>query len=102
MHLSDLRKITVKKHLLVRFRLSNGMECVMDEHGVARVPELRAVPGFSLEDELAQAQNFVVEPAGVSEKDKGRVKPRSCSRAEIEAMSTVGAGADSAHDEHDE
>ena len=44
MNLSDLRKVTVKKHLRIRFPLSNGMECVVNEHGIAQVPALRAFP----------------------------------------------------------
>jgi hypothetical protein len=64
MKLADLRKVTVKKHLRIRFHLSNGMECVVNEHGVAQVPALRAVPSFNLEEELVGVQAFVVEPAG--------------------------------------
>lgn len=30
MRLLDLRKVTVKKNLRIRFSLSNGMECVVN------------------------------------------------------------------------
>ena len=102
MKLSDLRKVTVKKSLRIRFALSNGMECVLNEHGVAQVPALRAVPAFNLEDELAAAQQFLVEPVGVTEKDKNKLKSRSYTRDEMAALATGGAGAEAAHDEHEE
>jgi len=72
MKLSDLRKVTVKKHLRIRFPLSNGMECIVNEHGIAEVPALRAVPAFNLEEELAGVQAFVVEPADARDKVKGQ------------------------------
>ncbi|HXM42048.1 MAG TPA: hypothetical protein VN924_12390 [Bryobacteraceae bacterium] len=102
MNLSDLRKVTVRKHLRIRFSLSNGMECVVNEHGIAQVPALRAVPAFNLEEELAGAQAFVVEPAEAGDKDKVKSKPRSYTRVEMSALATAGAGAQAAHDEHEE
>ena len=102
MKLADLRKVTVKKHLRIRFHLSNGMECVVNEHGVAQVPALRAVPSFNLEEELVGVQAFVVEPAEVGGKEKAKPQARNYSRAEMTTFATAGAGADSAHDEHDD
>jgi hypothetical protein len=101
MNLSDLRKVTVKRHVRIRFPLSNGMECVVNEHGVAQVPALRAVPAFNLEDELLRAQAFVMEPADAGEKDKGKVKSRSYTRDELASLTTSGP-AEAAHDEHDD
>ncbi|MGC9951476.1 MAG: hypothetical protein ABSF64_34405 [Bryobacteraceae bacterium] len=102
MKLSDLRKVTVKKHLRIRFPLSNGMECVVNEHGIAQVPALRAVPAFNLEDELVRVQAFVVEPADAGEKDKTKPKSRSYTRDEMSAFATAGAGVQAAHDEHED
>jgi len=106
MKLADLRKVTVKQHIRIRFSLSNGMECVVNEHGVAQVPALRAPPAFNLEDELAAVQAFVVEPAESRDKDKdrdkGRPKARSYTREEMTALAMAGAGATAAHDEHED
>jgi hypothetical protein len=102
MKLADLRKVAVKKNLRIRFALSNGMECVLNEHGIAQVPALRAVPAFNLEDELVAVQQFVVEPAGAGEKDKTKAAPRNCSRSEMVTLASSGAGGDTGHDEHDE
>jgi len=100
--LSDLRKITVKKHLRVRFPLSNGMECVVNEHGIAQVPALRAVPAFSLEQELVGVQAFLVEPVDAGEKDKGKPKARRYTRDEMVAWATDGSGIEATHDEHED
>jgi len=102
MKLSDLRRVTVRKNLRIRFPLSNGMECVLNEHGIAQVPALRAVPAFNLEEELAAAREFVVEPAGATEKDKTRQKPpRRYTRDEMATLVTAGAGA-AGHEEHED
>ncbi len=101
MQLADLRRFTVKKRLRIRFAIANGMECVVNEHGVAQVPALREVPSFNLEQELAGAQQFFVETAA-PEKEKTKAAPRSYSREEMLKL-TDGAGAgDAGHDEHDE
>jgi len=102
MKLSDLRKTTVKKRLRIRFPLSNGMECVVNEHGIAQVPALRAVPSFNLEEELSHAREFLVESAIAGEKDKAKPKPRSYTRDEMTALATAGGGAEAAHDEHED
>jgi len=102
MKLADLRKVAVKTHLRIRFPLSNGMECVVNEHGIAQVPALRAVPAFNLEEELAGVQAFVVEPVDPGERDKGKPKARSYSWHEMAALATAGAGSEAAHDEHED
>ena len=53
MTLVDLRKLAIRKQSKIRFALRNGMECVISEDGIARVPALKAVPDFNLEQELA-------------------------------------------------
>ncbi|HVN06667.1 MAG TPA: hypothetical protein VMT86_19745 [Bryobacteraceae bacterium] len=99
MNLADLRKITVKKNLRIRFTLSNGMECVLNEHGVAKLPSLHSVPAFNLEDELSHAREFLVEPAA-SGKDKPHV--RRYSRDEMAALATGGVSGEAHPEEHDD
>jgi len=62
MKLADLRKLSIKQQTRIRFPLRNGLECVIDEHGIAAVPGLRAIPDFNLEEELEAARDFVLEP----------------------------------------
>ena len=72
MKLVDLRKLAIKKRQRIRFPLNNGMECVMNELGVALVPGLDRVPDFNLEQELETASVFVLEPLDVGQKNAPR------------------------------
>ncbi len=98
MRLADLRRVAIKSSVRVRFSLSNGMECVLNEHGIAHIPALRAVPDFDLEEELARASQFTVE-AVAAEKSKSR--PQILNREQLAAL----AGdkiADGGHDDNEE
>ena len=64
MTLAGLRRLAVRQQSRIHFRLQNGMECVIDEHGIARVPALDSIPDFNLEQELAKAGEFALEDAG--------------------------------------
>lgn len=74
MKLADLRKLSIRQQLKIRFQLSNGMECVVTEHGIAQVPALRRVPDFNLEQELAGVSEFVLEPARPDAKAPAKTK----------------------------
>ena len=103
MTLVDLRKLAIRKQSIIRFSLRNGMECVISEDGIARVPALKSVPEFNLEQELAGATAFLVEgviPAGT--KNPQKPKPVPFARQELAAMVADGPGAAAAHDEHDD
>ena len=103
MTLVDLRKLAIRKRSKIRFGLKNGMQCIIAEDGVARVPELKTVPGFNLEEELAAATEFVVEavtPAGT--KNPPKAKPVTMSRAELSALTHQTPAAVAAHDDHDD
>ena len=97
MKLADLRKLSIRKQLKIRFQLSNGLECVITEHGIAQVPQLRRVPDFNLEHELANVSQFVVEPARAD--SKAPVKPATVSLAELTGMLAPAAASVSDHDE---
>ena len=98
MKLADLRKVTIKTNSRIRFSLSNGMECVLNEHGIAQVPAMRAVGDFNLEEELSRASQFTLEPAAPVEKTKSR--PQILSREQMSAL--LGQKSAEAHDDHDE
>ncbi len=99
MKLADLRKLSIKKQLRIRFQLRNGMECVITEHGIAQVPELKAIPDFNLEQELVSTSQFLLEPVVAADK-KDAPKPRSVGREELAQMTASGPSA--AHDEHED
>jgi hypothetical protein len=95
MKLQDLRKLAIREQAKIHFRLSNGMECVVNEQGVAQVPALRSKPEFNLEQEAAGAGEFLFEPLPPK-------PPRKLRRAEIEAMADAAPAAAAAHDHDDE
>lgn len=98
MKLADLRRLSIRKQLKIRFLLPNGMECVVNEHGVAQIPALRRVPDFNLEQELAGVSEFTLEPARVD--PKSPLKPKPVSVAELAGMLSTGPSA--AAPEHEE
>jgi hypothetical protein len=98
MKLTDLRKLTVKKHLRIHFQLENGLECIIDEHGLAQIPALNKVPGFNLEQELVSVGEFVLEMP--KEKDKkGVARRQTLAREQLAAMTSAPAGGAAAEHE---
>jgi hypothetical protein len=100
MTLADLRKLSIKKNLRIRFVLPNQMECVITQNGIAQIPALRSTPDFNIEQELASVTEFLLEPV-VAPTKKNAPKPRSVGREELATM-TSAAGAVVAHDDHDD
>jgi len=101
MKLADLRKLAVKRQYRIRFTLPNGMDCVVDERGIARVPALRQAPDFSLEEQLKSVSGFVLDPAVPN---SGRKAPasRAVTSNELAEMLISGTSEASRHDDHDE
>jgi len=85
MKLADLRRLSVKQRTRIHFKLSDGMECVITEHGIAQVPGLRGIPAFNLEDELAAAREFRLERAGAPDR-KDAPETRSLTREEVACL----------------
>ena len=98
MTLADLRKLSIRKQLQIHFRLSNGMECLITENGVARVPALRRTPDFNLEQELASAAEFILQP--VTSGKKPPLPQQTLRREQLAALLTPASpGAASDHEE---
>jgi hypothetical protein len=103
MKLAEVRKLSIRQQLKIHFRLRNGMDCVISEHGIAQVPALQGIPDFNLEEELAAASEFLLEPAAIPDKKsdkKNPPKPRSVTRAELAGITSASPSAGAA--EHDE
>jgi hypothetical protein len=100
MKLADIRRLTIRKQFKVRFRLRNGMECVITEHGIAQIPELKGKPDFNLEEELASAGEFVLDPVLIPNA-KNPEPSRKLLRDELVRMSEASpsAAAEPGHDD---
>ena len=90
MKLADLRKLSVRQNLRIRFQLAGGMECVITEHGIAQVPALCRTPDFNLEQELISVAQFVLEPVTPPDK-KHPAAPRHIGREELAALTAAPA-----------
>jgi hypothetical protein len=111
MRLSDVRRLAIQDHVRVHFAIvtageTGALSCVVDEHGVARVPGLAGVPGFNLEAAVAEAEEFTVEPVPLASAGKKASSARAerLSRAAFEEYcqrKAQPAHAGPAHD-HDE
>lgn len=92
MKLADVKRLAVRRGIRVRFRLRNGRECIIDAHGLARVPGLDGPPDFNLEEELARAEHFLLETAAAEAGRKsGRGGQRTLTRHELEALLAPGS-----------
>jgi hypothetical protein len=98
MKLADLRKLSIRQNLKIRFQLSNGMECIITEHGVAQVPALRRAPDFNLEQELVSISEFVLD--SLTQDQKRPIAPRRVDREELTRMAApAGSAAGAEHEE---
>jgi hypothetical protein len=86
--LADLRKLSIRQQLRIGFHLANGQECVVNERGVAEVPGLDHIPDFNLEQELASATEFTLDPAGAHVQTGRKAAPqaRRIGRGELDTM----------------
>jgi hypothetical protein len=98
MKLADLRKLSVRQNLKIRFQLPNGLECVITEQGVARIPALSRAPDFNLEQELVSIGEFVLEAAPLGGR-KASDPPRRLRREELESLVAPKPAAGADHEE---
>ncbi len=98
MKLSDVRKLAIRQQLRIRFRLSDGNDCIVMEDGIARMPGIRDVPQLNLEADFARATEMHIEHAVSTPKT---VAPRTVPRAELEKLTSSHSAAAVA-DDHDE
>jgi hypothetical protein len=94
MKLADVKRLAVKRAWNIRFSLPNGLECVIDCHGLARVPGLNGPPDFSLEEGFAAAQYLAVEQGpDPGDRAGARVKRHWFSRSQLEEWVSPAEGA---------
>src|ERR1051325_3967789 len=99
MTLADLRKLAIRQQTKIRFPLAGGLECVVSEQGIARVPGLTGTPDFNLEQELTSAQIFHLDTRSAD--PKGASTTRLVRREELAAL-TGGNPTVETHEHEDE
>lgn len=93
MTLLELRRYAIRKRTRVRFTLPAAGECMVNEHGVVKIPALRTVPDFNVEASLGSVEEFVLEPAQEAS------KPRKVSPEQMAALLGDALGTEQAHQE---
>lgn len=102
MKLADLRRVTTKRNARIRFQLPNGMQCILNEHGIAEIPDLKSIPDFNLEEQFASVREFVMESAAPPEKPAAGEKPQRLTREQMSHLAaphSATAGNDSHEDD---
>ena len=92
MTLLDLRRYAIRNRARIRFSAPAG-ECVVDEHGLLRIPGLRAVPSFNVEAALGSVEQFIVDPVQEGSKQQ------KVSRGQLQALLGEVPKAESGHEE---
>jgi hypothetical protein len=95
--LNDIRRFAIKSQSRLTFPVEGGLACVVNEHGIVKIPGLAGPPAFNLDHQFAAAGSFVLEPAAV-----GKDKPQAVRLGRAELAAKLGAAATEADDEHDE
>ena len=90
MTLTAARRYAVQKQTRIEFTTSLGLQCIIDEHGIARVPDLKAAPGFTMTAEFDQAAEFTLVHGA---------QRKPVSRMELEQLAGPTAAATHGHDE---
>jgi len=93
MTLLDLRRYAIRAGVSVRFETPTVGECLIDQHGLLKIPSLRSAPDFNMEALLGSVDEFVLDPAAPNS------KRRKVSRAELQSLLGEAPKADSGHDD---
>ncbi|MBL8215503.1 MAG: hypothetical protein JNK87_32580 [Bryobacterales bacterium] len=100
MTLAELKKLAIRKQMRIRFVVDSA-EAFIDEHGIARVPSLRNVPSFNLDEALGSVTQFKVESLGADGKPKASQTAKPEDLVKLVA-SLHPAGPAKPADDHDE
>jgi hypothetical protein len=93
MTLLELRRYAIRSRTRVRFSLEPAGECVVNEHGVLKIPSLRSVPDFNVEALLGSVEQFVLDPV------QPAAKQQKVSREQLQSLLGAGPKADPGHEE---
>lgn len=92
MKLLDLRRYAIRHRTRVRFTIPTG-ECLVNEHGVVKLPGFRGVADFNVEASLDSIEHFVLDPA------EGGSRQQKLSREQLQALVTETPKAEQAHED---
>lgn len=91
--LLDLRRYAIRNRARIHFTLEQAGECIVNEHGLLRLPSLRGVPDFNVETALGSVEQFLIAPVRESSQSQ------KLSRQQLQALLGDASQADHAHEE---
>ncbi len=94
--LNDLRRYAVQKRTPITYRDGAGRTARVNSKGVAEIPGLRGAPPFNVEELLAAAEEFVLEPEG------SKAQRRQLTRQQVADLLAQSAPAAVAHHDKEE
>ena len=80
MTLLDLRRYAIRSRTRIQFASPEAGECMVNEHGVLRIPALSRPPDFQFDSSLAGVEEFVLTPV----RETGRAQ--TVSREQLESL----------------
>ncbi len=78
MTLQDLRRYAIRHRCRIQFQVEAAGQCLVDEHGLLRIPALRTASTANVGELLGAVEQFVLEPAAENS------RRQTISRAELE------------------
>lgn len=96
MKLNDLRRYAVQKRTPVTYRDAEGRTARVNSKGVAEIPGLKGRPPYKVDDVLAAAEEFLLEP------EESKAPSRKVNRQKMaELISQLSPAAAAHQDEHE-
>ena len=80
MTLLDLRRYAIQNRVRVQFLSPDAGECMVNEHGVLKIPALAGVPQFQFDSSLAGIDQFKLIPTEESSRSQ------TVSRQQLESL----------------
>lgn len=78
--LLEMRRYAIRNRARIRFTLPQAGECVVNEHGLLKLPPLQSVPDFKLDSSLGEVEQFILDPV------QDTARPQKLSRKELLAL----------------
>jgi hypothetical protein len=93
MTLQDLRRYAIRNRVRVRFHVEPAGDCLVDEHGLLKIPALRGAANFDVGALLDSVDQFVLDPV------QDAAKPKKLSKTELQALLGEPPKAEQSHEE---
>ena len=94
MTLLDLRRYAIRNQIRIQFTAPAAGDCIVNEHGVLRMPSLAAASDFHFDNSLTGVEKFVLTPV------REPARPQKVSRDDLEALlGDTPKASEPAHDE---